>query len=112
MVSLQELEYVLQQEVDYFHEGATAYRRRTAELAFQALQSADSTSYFSNRPHARQYVSAIFATEDDERIDDVAKALTVAYAMCRREKLMTPEFQEQLAVRRANRRKISLVKAE
>ncbi|GLC90344.1 hypothetical protein [Lysinibacillus piscis] len=109
MVTVQQFEQKLLEEVEFLKQGATTYRQQTAELSLKVLESVHDVTLFFNRIDVMKAVSKVLKTADADRQRDVAKMLNVLYVQMHSEQNRTAELEKQLAERRRKRKKISLI---
>jgi len=109
MVSLQEFVAEVAKENQFLQDGATMYRKQTAALSVQVLQSVQEVAPFLTRETSLQVVSDVLKSFDEDRQADVAKMLHVILTDLTTRTQFTDEFKAKLAERRKNRTNISLV---
>ncbi|WP_052947934.1 hypothetical protein [Aneurinibacillus tyrosinisolvens] len=114
VVSFCEFVEELKRAIEYQRDGGTDYRLKTAELSlYVANQDGTMEPFYESRESSREVVARFIKdNHDEDRIDDVAKAL---YTISRRlvfKATMPIELKEHIAIRREERRKkgLSLIK--
>lgn len=94
---LQELE----REVEYQQAG-TSYRLKTSEMGLSAAKEWGRDTDYSNREHVMSLVRKLHPNEDEERVRDVAKFLTVLNHSLKSKRERTPEVQAYIDKKKKN----------
>ncbi|MFD1609831.1 hypothetical protein [Oceanobacillus luteolus] len=100
----------LEKQYNFLANGGTNYRLETTRLSLYVVKKAMMFEPFLNHKATKELVRQLLGDVNNERLEDVAKMLYLNANVEYRRANDSPEFKEALKKRRANRKKLELVK--
>lgn len=92
-VTQQELLIELEKELQYHLEGGTSYRIQTSRFALQVVEKNRDVAYFIDRDSAYNVVAEALPNQDEYRLQDVSKMISVIVRDLELQKTLPPEIK-------------------
>ena len=110
VVSFADFLHELQKEWEFYLNGGTSYRQKTAELSLEVARKVGSVVPFLESEVAKQTVSRLLPDLDRHRVEDVAKMLHVIAKELHLNATLSDEVKAYVQQKRQHRKPLSFVK--